>query len=199
MILRFLLLTLIAFINTAGLFAQLGSVRVQAYGGGNVQFIFSSIAEYKSGISLNNWTVIGIGVTEPAANFNGWTLSVSVDDNDLNPLDNSLTGSTVANTIPFSDIQVQATSMKSCVPVPCPVNLLASPWVNLVAQPASTIIANGSNDANCPCPPGILNTLTPPTDQINISYRCGVFPLGSMLGKPADIYSDNIYFDINFL
>lgn len=198
MILRFLIVILFAFVDITGLFAQLGSVRVQVYGGGNVQFIFNSMNDYKSGIILNNWTVIGVGVTEPAANFNGWTLSVSVDDNDLNPLDNSLTGSIVANMIPFSDIQVQATSMKSCVPVPCPVNLLASPWVNLVAQPASTVIANGTNDANCPCPPGILNTLTAPTDQINISYRCGVSPLGSMLSHAADIYSDNIYFDIAF-
>lgn len=197
MILRFLTVIGFIFINTTSvLYAQLGSVRVTLYGGGNVNFIFNTIAEYKSGITYTNWTVLGIGVTEPAANFNGWNLSVSAEDANS---DGNLNGSIAANTIPLSDLQVQATSIKTCAPVPCPISLLGSPWVNLVGFSfGPTIIANSTSDANCPCPPGILTTVLPSTSQINISYRCGVVPLGSMMGRPADIYSDNIFFDIAF-
>lgn len=166
------------------------SVRVTIYGGGNVQFVFNSIADYKSGILLNNWTTIGIDVDQGASvTAVGWSLSVSAQDADG---DGALTGSVMANTIPFADIQVSATPLDPCVSC----NFMGSPFVNLVPQPASTVIVNSGNDPNCPCPPGILTPLAAPTTRINISYRAGVMPLGSMLGRQSDIYSDDLFFDL---
>jgi len=170
--------------------AQAGSVRVTVYGGGNVQFVFNTLGNYKNGITLNNWTNIGIDVQDlvPLPDFAGWQLSVSAEDADL---DGSLTGSIPANTIPFSNIQVRATPNIGCVNC----SFLGSLWVNLVAQPASTVIIDSSPD---PLPGGYLTPRAGLTDQFHVSYRCGVLPLGSMLGNPADTYSDNIFFDIAF-
>lgn len=187
MTLRFLIIILV--FSFSGI-ASSQSVRVTVYGGGNVQFVFNSIADYKSGILLNNWTTLGIDVDQGASvTAVGWSLSVSAQDSDG---DGALTGSVVANTIPFADIQVSATPLDPCVSC----NFLGSPFVNLVAQPASTVIVNSTNDPNCPCPPGTLTPLVAPTTRLNISYRAGVMPLGSMLGRQADNYSDDLLFDL---
>lgn len=194
MIFRWLIVVLFFSFHQSNLFAQCpplsnGCVRITIYGGGDVEFIFNSINDYNNGITLNNWSLIGIGITEPAANYNGWTVSVSAQDADG---DGALNGSIGANTILLSDIQVRATPVGACPSC----NFLGSLWVNLVGQPASTVIVNSSSDPACPCPPGILTTLVPATNQINISYRCGVVPAKSMMSRPADFYSDNLYFDI---
>lgn len=196
MILRFIVIAIL--LNSGGaLFAQCpvgsgGCVRVTVYSGGNVDFIFHSMSDYSNGITYNDWTLIGIGVEDllPAPDFTGWTLSVSAEDANAN---DALDGSIPANTIPLSNIQVRATLAAGCASC----NFFGSPFVDLVGEPASTIIVDSSTDPNCPCPPGVLTTLTPITDQINISYQAGVLPLGSMLGRPADYYSDDIWIDID--
>ena len=172
-------------------FAQ--SVRVMVYGGGNINFVFNSIAEFQSGVTLTNWTVLGIGVTEPVAGgHTGWTLSVSAEDADG---DGFLTGTVPANKIPFADLQVRATPLDACVPC----NFLGSPFVNLTTfAGGTTVIVNSTSDPACPCPvPGKVTNLIPASTRIYVSYRCGVSPLGGMMGKPADFYSDNLWFDLS--
>ncbi|KAF0190423.1 MAG: hypothetical protein FD166_3809 [Bacteroidetes bacterium] len=40
------------------------SVRIAIYGGGNLDFVFNSISEYKTGITHTNFTLIGIEVID---------------------------------------------------------------------------------------------------------------------------------------
>ncbi len=112
--------------------------------------------------------------------------------------DGALTALNPANTLAYgalSVLEVQATSIASCVPLPvgpCPVNLLTSPWVLLQVAPGTVIIdgnaALGADDV----PPMLDYNST----QVNISYRCGV--TNSVFGATADYYSDEIFLDINF-
>jgi len=176
-----------------------GSVRLTVLGGGNVQFIFNTIATYNSGITFNNWTRLGISVRDEIGDINPpvgddyttWNLTFRAEDADA---DGFLTGSVPANTIPFANLQVRATVSAGCGTC----NLFASPWLNLSTIP--TLLVDGSLGGGWP-PDQIRDfpspdNLTFGTDQINISYRCGVVPLGSMLGRPSDNYSDVIYFDL---
>ena len=189
MILR--LQILILFLNFYQcLFSQDGSVRVRIFAGGTLDFVFNSISDYKVGITYLNYTVIGVEATEGVpTNRTAWTLEVSADDADA---DGFLTGTDPANTLPFSSIEVQATSISSCVPVPCPINLFGSPWVPLAVLP--TIIADGNAAGGADdIVPGI-SELAYTTDQINISYRAGFTT--SLLGEQGDFYADEINFDI---
>ena len=62
---------------------------------------------------------------------------------------------------------------------------------------APTILADGSSDVDCPCPPGdqIPTNLGITTDQIFITYRCGV-PPNRLMGETADYYADDIVFTL---
>lgn len=191
MILR--LLIFILFLNLYQcVFSQDGSVRVRVFTGGNLDFVFNSISEYKVGITYLNYTVIGIEATDPAGGTDrtAWRVEVSANDGDG---DGFLTGTDPVNTLPFSTVEVQATSVASCVPVPCPINLFGSPWVPLAVVPTTIIDGNAAGGGDDIIDGGI-SELAFTTDQVNISYRAGVTT--SLLGEQADFYSDDINFDI---
>src|SRR3989304_3804139 len=128
MILR--LQILILFLNFHQcLFSQDGSVRVRVFGGGTLDFVFNSISDYKTGITYLNYTVIGIEATEGVpTDRTAWRIEVSADDVEAG---GNLTGPNPANVIPLSVVEVQAHRVASCIPVPCPINLLGSPWGRL--------------------------------------------------------------------
>lgn len=174
-------------------FSQDGSVRVRVFSGSNLDFIFNSISDYSTGITFTNYTLLGIEATDPAGGTDrtAWTIEISADDADA---DGFLTGTNPANTIPFSAIEVQATSIASCVPIPCPINLFASPWVPLTAFPITTIIIDGNALGGADDIIAGVSELAYTIDQVNISYRVGVTT--SLLGEQADYYADDINFDI---
>jgi len=170
-------------------FSQVGSVRVQVYSGGNLDFVFNSISDYKTGITYTNFTLIGIEVTEPLVGdtYETWELEVSADDADA---DGFLTGTDPANTLPFSSIEVQATLAAGCPSC----NFFGSPFVPLAPDLGiglNTVLVDGNLLGGVDdIPPNLAIA----TDQINISFRCGVTT--SLLGETADYYSDDIFLDI---
>jgi len=175
------------------IFSQDGSVRVRVFSGGNLDFVFNSISDYNTGITFTNYTLLGIEATDPAGGTDrtAWRIEISADDADADGL---LTGTNPANTIPFSTIEVQATSVVSCVPIPCPINLFASPWVPLTVFPITTIIIDGNALGGADDIIAGVSELAYTIDQVNISYRVGVTT--SLLGEQADYYADDINFDI---
>jgi hypothetical protein len=175
--------------------SQDGSVRVKVFGGSSIDFVFNSISKYKNGIpfppSTVYQTVLGIEATDPAGGTDrtAWRIEVRAEDADG---DGNLNGTNPANTIPLSAVEIQATSIASCVPVPCPINLFGSPWIPLSNIPAILVDGNALGG-----PDDIIagtSELAYTTDQIRITYRCGVTT--SLLGRPADFYSENIFLDI---
>lgn len=175
-----------------------GSVRLTVFGGSNVDFVFNSISDYKTGITYLNYTVIGISVTDEIGDNNplggdgiddytNWNITFQADDADG---DGSLTGTNPANTIPFSTIEVSATIASGCITC----NVFGSPWVPLAAAPSPFLVDGSLGGADqiedLPSPENLSYTL----DQINISYRCGFTT--SLLGEAPDYYSDDIFFDL---
>ena len=172
-----------------------GSVRLAVFGGGSVDFIFNSITDYSSGITLTNWSLVGISVRDEAGDNNlpvgddytTWTFSISADDPGADGLD----GSIPANKLPLTAIQVRTTLSAGCGTC----NFFGSPWVDLPVAP--TVFVDGSTGGadQIEDVPSAEN-LTYGADQLNISYRCGVSTSLLSLSLPSDYYSDDIYLDL---
>jgi len=200
MVLRRCILLLCSFIvfSLAG-FSQSstpgGSVRLAVLGGGNVDFIFNSMNDYTSGITLTNWTLIGISVRDEAGDINApagddyttWTFSISADDPGADGLD----GLNPANKLPLNNIQVRATLASGCATC----NFAGSPWVDLTAAPVVFVDGSAGGADQIEDVPSPEN-LTFGIDQMNISYRCGVSTSLLGLSLPVDYYSDDIWFDL---
>ena len=165
------------------LFSQGGSVRIAVYGGGNLEFVFNSMGDYNTGITQTNWSLLGLEVNDDVAlpNFTTWRLTMEADDADA---DGFLTGLNPLNTLPFNAIEIRATVAAGCASC----NTFGSPFVGLTAAPV--VIADGGPAVGPPLVPGLATA----TDQLNISYRCGVAV--SMLSGAADYYSDDIVFTL---
>ncbi len=172
-----------------------GSVRLAVLGGGNVDFVFNSISDYTAGITLTNWTLIGISVRDEAGDINPpagddyttWSFSISADDPGADGLD----GMVPTNKLPLNAIQVRSTVSAGCGTC----NFLGSPWVNLPAVP--TVFVDGSSGGadqieDVPSAENLVFGI----DQINISYRCGVSTSLLNLSAEADYYSDELWFDL---
>jgi len=170
------------------------SVRVAVYGGGSLNFVFNSISDYNTGITYTNWTTIGMEVVDDpfdAFNYISWDLKVEADDADG---DGFLTGSGLpVNQLPFGVIEVQATLAAGCASC----NFYGSPFIALTNAP-SVALVDGTNDPLCPCPPGdqLGSSLDLVSDQVSISYRCGVTTNLIAIGASADYYSDDIFFTV---
>lgn len=188
MILRWYIIIL--FLNFHQCLFSQSSVRIAVYGGGNLDFVFNSISDYSTGITYTNYTLLGIEVIDGPdlpidRDYITWELRVSAADANV---DGNLNGTNPANTIPLSAIEVQASS----IALGCPTcNLFGSPWVALIGQPATSLLVDGNQLGGADDIPPNLAT---PSDQINISFRCGVTT--SLLGEIADFYSDDIYIDL---
>jgi hypothetical protein len=172
-----------------------GSVRLAVLGGGSVDFVFNSMNDYTAGITLTNWTLIGISVRDEAGDINPpagddyttWTFSISADDPGADGLD----GLNPANKLPLSNIQVRTTVAAGCATC----NFFGSPWVDLSAVPAVFVDGSGGGADQIEDVPSAEN-LTFGADQMNISYRCGVSTSLLTLSLPVDYYSDDIWFDL---
>lgn len=164
-------------------FSQGGSVRIAVYGGGNLEFVFNSMGDYSSGITHTNWSLLGLEVNDDVTlpDFTTWRLTVEADDADA---DGFLTGLNTLNTLPFNTIEIRATIAAGCASC----NTFGSPFVGLTAVPVTLV--DGGPAVGPPLVPGLV----PTTDQLNISYRCGVTI--SMLSGAADYYSDDIVFTL---
>ena len=175
-----------------------GSVRLTLLGGGNVQFIFSSMKDYQTGLTFTNWSTLGISVRDEAGDINPpvgddyttWQISFQAQDADG---DGFMDGVNPANKIFFSCIEVKATKAAGCATC----NVFGSPFVPLAIAPGS-ILVDGSSGGGWP-PDQIrdvpsADNLTYGSDQINLTYRCG--NAGSLFGKQADYYSDVIVFTL---
>jgi hypothetical protein len=171
--------------------AQGATARIAVYGGGDVEFVFNSIIEYKNGIAAGyvNYTLVGLQVTDAATlpDFTTWKL-VAFANNAAGPANTFFFGTNILNKLPFSDVELRATVAANCGT--CVVNPLG--FIDLVGAPAEASLVTGSivggSAVVANVPPNLVSTL----DQINISYRCGVGAAKNVMGIPADYYSDDI-------
>ena len=165
------------------------SVRIYVLGGGNIDFIFNSMSSYTNGITYQDWTVIGMTITDPTATYTTWDLKVEAQDPDA---DGFITGSNPINKIPFSTIELSAKVTAGCVkckvifPGPSPFNLA------LPAPGAGVALVDGSKLGMPEFPP-YLNFAT---DEIAVSYYCGTTAANNLLGKAPDYYTDIIQFTL---
>ena len=189
------------FMSEASLYGQAstpgGSVRLTVLGGGNVEFVFNSMNDYKVGVTYTNWTTLGISVRDEAGDINPpvgddytqWEVDFQAQDSDG---DGFMNGANPVNKILFSSFELSASVAAGCATC----NVFGSPFIQLskIAQK----LVDGSNGGGWP-PDQIrdvpsADNLTYTNDRINITYRCGVTT--SLLGKAADFYSDDIVFTL---
>ena len=142
--------------------------------------------DYKTGVTYTNRTLIGLQVIDDAAlpDYTTWELRCQVEDADA---DGFLTGTSSLNQIPFSTIEMRATLSSGCLSC----RFFGSPYVALA--PVSTLLVDGHAAGGVDdIPPNLSVT----TDQISISYRCGVTTSLLNSSPAADYYSDNIFIDL---
>ncbi len=167
-------------------FSQAGSVRVQVLNGGNLDFIFNSISKYKTGITYTNYTRIGITVNDNGnAAYVRWELTAWFEDADG---DNNITGTNTLHKLPFSTVEASTSIVGGCGQ--CKEFFPGPPNMVLTNAPQVLIDGNALGGAD-DVPPNYVYT----TDQIDISYYCGTSV--SLMGEPADYYSDDINLEIN--
>lgn len=141
------------------------SARISILSGGNVEFNFLNLNDYKDGKTLTDKTVLGISIcdcnstagADPVAgsNITGWDLYFDTDDTEFSGID-------PANSLPLCFIEAQA--------VPRP----GSGLVGLVSSGYQVLVNEGD-----PTTPLISEDVAPATiadrlwtnDQLNISYR----------------------------
>lgn len=180
-----------------------GSVRLTVQSGGNIDFIFNSIDKYKSGITLTNYTILGISVTDNLGDLNApigvddytnWRIYAEAVDADG---DVAITGTNPANTLPFSTIELDATISAGCASC---FDVQGAAFIALPAPGTGALwpIIDGSNAPGNPVDqidetvPG--DNLDYSVDRIAISYQCGVTT--SLLGAASDYYTDEILFTL---
>ncbi|MBI4946157.1 MAG: hypothetical protein HY840_07125 [Bacteroidetes bacterium] len=167
------------------LFSQVGSVRVVVLGGGSIDFIFNSIAKYKTGITYTNYSTVGITVNDNAnPAYTWWELRVNADDANG---DGVMNGTDPANSIPFSTIEMSTSIGAGCASC---LEFFPGP-PNLVLTNAEQVLVDGNQFLGADdIPPALAYT----TDWISITYYCGTTV--SLLGRAADYYSDDIVLTI---
>ena len=162
-------------------FAQPASVRIEVLSGGNLSFVFNSIAKYKNGItSPANYTTVGITVDEggAATDYLRWELTVEAEDADA---DGFINGTDPANTLPFSTVEISSATVQGCVP--CQHFFPGGP--NLILSNVPQVLVDGDQAAGVDdIPPNLSFT----NDKIGITYYVGTST--PLLGAAPDFYSD---------
>ena len=155
------------------------SVRLTVVSGVSIPFYFMSFDSYENGVISPITTIFAIVVRNLAGApvIDVWRLWAEAVDSDG---DGFITGDNFpANTLPFSTIMMAPTAQLGCVA--CGLNTILLPGPG--GGPGSPLVTGG------PVPPD-----DPDADQIEITYSCGT--IVSILGQPADIYLEKIYFTL---
>lgn len=133
--------------------------------GGQIEFGFLNIQNYRNGVTITNGTILGITVCDCASEFGadpvanssitGWELYFDTDDA-------SIQGTSAANTLPLCLIEAEASTRIGMAGVVYngrqPLNTQGLPPTPIAQEAA----APPSRDWN--------------TDQVNITYYCAVPP-----------------------
>lgn len=139
------------------------SARISILSGGNVEFNFLNLNDYKAGKTLTNKTVLGISIcdcnstagADPIANsgITGWDLYFDTDDTEF-------VGSDPANTLDLCFLEAQATIRNGLVGI-------ITNGFQVLDQEGSPPLPLASEDVN----PAIIAAKVWSTDQLNITYR----------------------------
>ena len=160
-------------------FAQPASASMVLISGGNIQFIFQNLANYKNGITLTNQTIWGCTVVDlvPAPAVTGFHVEVAADGGAIEFTGNG------GRTLPLNVVQLRGSNV---------VGLGAAVYAAMSDLP---------NDAA----PLTLMTYTPgvwadtdyTTHQFAVTYEAGIGngDLLSMDEEP-DYYTVTVYFDL---
>lgn len=189
MIYRCLTILILACVSESGL-AQGASVRVEVLAGGNLGFVFNSIAKYKTGITTPaDFTVIGITADEGGGtpDYLRWELFAEIEDADG---DGFITGTNPINQLPFYTVELSTSTVLGCAS--CQHLYPAAPGLALSGIPQVFVDGDAGGGAD-DLPPNLAFT----TDKIGITYYVGTNPCpcppgNNLLGSPADFYSDVI-------
>jgi len=159
-----------------------GGVRLTFISGGNVPFVFNSIAKWENGVSYLDWTRFSISVTDSASGVTdlvNWSMTFKVRDDDGDAL---LTGDG-GNTLNFNTIVLEPSIAGACGAV-----IVGGPTYFLTT--VETEFVTGTIPLSGTC----VNTV------VGITYRCGTIPGTNTLiadqNAVADHYSDLIEFTL---
>jgi hypothetical protein len=157
------------------------SARISLLTGGNLNFNFLNLNEYKNGITLENYTVLGITICDCASEMGadpvagstitGWDLYIDTDE----PF---LTGSIPGNFIPLCFLEAEASTRNGLI------------GVNYTGRQVLRQHGNSERIAFDDNTPFSIDSRFWTNDQMNISYFLAVPPTN------ADCIADNIYFPI---
>lgn len=154
--------------------AQDNYARLSLLIGSHIEFNFNSLANYNNGIQFLDGTTLGVSIGEIApAVMTGWHLDVQTWMGAAN-----LVGSTGA-TLPSETIQIMATDANG--------NLGTAIFTGLQdLTPAGATLMSTTDLAHIPADPN--------SQQINITYECGMTPANNLLGVTADYYTIEVEF-----
>ena len=171
------------FLNASNLLKaqEYNYARLSVIYGGSIPFNFKSIDNYKNGIRIDEGTIIGVSLVDSnqiGATLEGFDLRFRSFNAQAN-----IEGS--SHNLPLSMIQVEANNN---IGMPTPnanykgLQSLSTSWVNLVEYTQN------------PIGPPNFNNLNWASNQIKISYQCGVAT--SLLGEVSDYYSVQIEIEL---
>jgi hypothetical protein len=146
--------------------------------GNSIPFNFNTIDNYKSGIRIDDGTILGISMVDSVANLptvHGFDLNMRTFNGQV-----TIQGSG-GNSLPLSAIEVEATDFSG---------LGGAMFTGL--QPLSPGWTQLVQYTDPLAPP--FNDLNYATHQIRISYECG--RNGSLLGETSDYYNVEIEFEL---
>ena len=168
---KLLLLSLLGFTSFIS-FSQDNVARLTVIIGSHIEFNFTSLDHYNTGLTITDGTTIGITMSEIApAVLTGWHIDVQTF------MGQATIDGSGGNTLPLNTIQIEATDANG--------NLATAAFTglqDLSVAPGATLMST-IDPAHLPADPN--------THQINLSYECGI-AAGSLLGEVADYYTVNV-------
>lgn len=146
------------------------SAKITVQGGGSVYFIINSLNKYNDGLTLDSWTKLKLTLDDPG--LSGWQLTVRAGSA-------TIQSEGEAPDLDLSTIELRAEVVSTNDPTISNI----SPIV-LSDNPSGDIILSGSKVDD-------LEVV------INIDYDCGTKPENKLLGKEADFYFIDLYFQLS--
>lgn len=183
-----LIITIFVFLICFSAFSQ--SARIEVLAGSNISTVFNSIAKYKTGVTLTNYTRIGISVDEGPDDYKEWSLTIHAEDLAADGF-NGTTG----NTVPLDQVEITTSIIGGCAECREPYNPIKWKLTNVPEVILDGNLSMGADDIT----PALLYPYNFAVDQFAITYYFGVPPNTTMFSFTPDFYSEVIVLTLTMI